>query len=484
MSFSPSYIKHVLGKSFLHWAGSFLDEFDRQNKAHLVMLAKQKIVDGETASELKKAMDTLAETLSIPKEFPEGVEDLFFYYEKQLEGLIGEKAGSLHTARSRNDMDTAVFRLYTRKILLWLLERTVKLAIRLLAKIKGSHEDLLVLYTHGQPAQVSTLAHYLGAFLLELLEGLEGLSESVSVVNQSPLGAGAITTSGYNIDRDMVAELLGFDRPVPSSYQAIVTSHWLTYPAMWLKSVLIDVTRLMADLSHKASCEVGMLDFPDELVQVSSIMPQKRNPVIVEHVRIQSGLACGDFQGLIDLFHNTPYQDVNEVADAPLVNLTRGCETFIGVVELLEEMLLKISVNERRVEEIASTFGTTTTELADELVRRERISFRTAHRVTSAYVKSHYSFDTLKSTFEQLTGRTLKLEPQELTGILSLKHFVEVRNVPGGPSELAMESVIRVIEAKVKKLTTTLEELENKIEMSAVRLEREYRDLAKWGGKS
>ena len=159
MGFSPIYSKHVLEKSYKHWATTFLDEVGRQTKAHLIMLARQGIIDSKTASALKKSMSELDSTMKIPGEFPEGVEDLFFYYEKQLELLLGEKAGSLHTARSRNDMDTTLFRLYVRKLTISLMKQMLLLAGTLIEKIKASREQLLVLYTHGQPAQVSTLAH-------------------------------------------------------------------------------------------------------------------------------------------------------------------------------------------------------------------------------------------------------------------------------------------------------------------------------------
>jgi argininosuccinate lyase len=246
---------------------------------------------------------------------------------------------------------------------------------------------------------------------------------------------------------------------------------------MWFKSILNDITRLMADMGHKASCEVGMLSFPDELVQVSSIMPQKRNPVIIEHIRIQSGMAAGDFQSLIDLFHNVPYQDVNEVADAPVTNFTRGCETLSGLLELLQEMLLKVSVDEQRVDEIALSTGATTTELADELVRREGISFRTAHGVTSAFVKSGYSLEALRRRFLELVGRALKMDDQELKTVLSPRHFVQIRSIPGGPSISGMESVVDLMEENLKLITHSLNGLNKKVIESEESLSSEFNSL-------
>jgi argininosuccinate lyase len=188
-------------------------------------------------------------------------------------------------------------------------------------------------------------------------------------------------------------------------------------------------------------------------------------------------MAAGDFQGLIDLFHNVPYQDVNEVADAPVTVFTRGCETLSGLLELLEETLLKVSVDERRVDDIAISTGTTTTELADELVRREAISFRTAHGVTSAFVKSGYSFEALRGKFSELVGRALDMSDSELRNVLSPRHFVQVRNIPGGPSVSAMESVINLMEEKVKIITDSLDGLVKKIVESEEHLSVEFNGL-------
>ncbi len=127
------------------------------------------------------------------------------------------------------------------------------------------------------------------------------------------MGTYAITTSGFPIDRNLVSEYLGFDEPVENSYRATVTNNMLFFPSVSVQSIMLLLTRIIADISHKASTEVAMLDFPDDIVQISSIMPQKKNPVILEHVRIQANKSFRLTEKVINIFKNTPYQDFNEI---------------------------------------------------------------------------------------------------------------------------------------------------------------------------
>ncbi|GAB1483141.1 argininosuccinate lyase [Treponema sp.] len=390
--FSEVYVKRVLNPCYHNWKKRFVAESFQVHRAHLVMLAGQGIVDASIVHAIKEGMDAIERDFQFPDLIPAETEDLYFVFEKELARRIGEdKAGFLHTARSRNDMDTTVFRIYVRSRLLGLLDAILELFGALLIRMQDGSASLpIVLYTHGQPANVSTLSHYLSSILMDLLECTKALETALEAVDQSSMGACAITTTGFPIDRDVVSKLLGFAFPIPNSYQAIATSHWLTFPASALSLFLNDMGRFVADLSHKASCEVGMLSFPDSLVQASSIMPQKRNPVILEHIRIQANLASGILGGMNELFRNVPYQDVNEVADAPVDEFARAIDLSLSAIDLFKETILNVGVDQKRVQEIAIDFGITTTELADSLVRDFAVSFREAHGLTAAFVRSGY----------------------------------------------------------------------------------------------
>jgi len=475
MSFNPIYTEKVLNPCYKNWKEMFFSHSVCLHKAHLIMLLKTGIIPHETARKLKYAVDSVAQRKNFPPDIPQGSEDLYFVFEKQMEEVIGQDtAGFLHTARSRNDMDTTVFRMFVRKRLMDFISCCINLLSVIQEKMYKHGDMPIVLYTHGQPANPSTLGHYLSAFALDLCEDINEIFSALHVVDRSSMGACAITTTGFNIDRQMVSNLLGFESPVSNSYQAIVTSHWLTYPADAVRKVLNDVTRLSADLSHKASCEVGMLWFPDELVQISSIMPQKRNPVIIEHIRIQSGMAMGIMNMINELFHNTAYQDINEVADAPVKEFENGMELAESAVALMVQTIKSMDISRQRVSEIALNSGTTTTELADELVRVYGISFRQAHSITAGFVRAGYNKDSLRNVFLEKTGRTLTLSDSEIDEILSIERFISVRKVSGGPSEEGMKGVLREIGKYISIFTSDLDKKEKDLLSAQQNLKTEY----------
>lgn len=459
--FSAIYTHRVLEPAYINWRTVLLPDFFRVQKAHLIMLTEQGIIQRDAALAIKKGIDAIEKESPFPERIPAGVEDIYFLFEQKLTERIGsELSGQLHTARSRNDMDTAILRLYLRRRLLKFLRVLQELILTISHRIREDGNDLIVLYTHGQPANVSTLGHYFSAFALEIFEGIEQLRYALHIVDLSPMGACALTTTGFPIHRERMAELLGFVKPVYNSYQAISGGHWLLYPSTALRGLLSDITRFVMDLSHKASCEVGLLSFPDELVQVSSIMPQKRNPVILEHVRIQAGLGMGILGGIETLFHNTPYQDVNEVADAPVFELDRAIHLGISCVELLEEIFQNIQIEQERVKELSEKYYITATELADTLVRDQGLDFRSAHKLVSEFVHAGGDLDTLRQIFAQKVGRRLLWTDTEIREILSPERFVKVRKIIGGPASEGMAPVIERIDTLNTDFENFISEME------------------------
>ena len=438
--FSRVYVDKVLEPCYLNWKKYLVEISFRIHRAHLVMLKESGVLKPEIARTIKEGIDSIEKEFVFPETIPENTEDLYFVFEKELSRRIGiDKAGFLHTARSRNDMDAAAFRLFTRERLVELLEAVLDLMKTLIERLSGpGGEEPIILYTHGQPANVSTLGHYLLSMLLETSESAGLIRLSLDTVNRSPMGACAITTTGFPVDRGLVSSLLGFNSPIPNSYLAISGSHWLSFPAGAIGQFLTDISRYTADILHKASCEVGIMDFPDSLVQISSIMPQKRNPVILEHIRIQASLALGILRGIETLFRNTPFQDINEAGDAALDEFSRAFDLALSCTALFKEAVKKAAVNKARVEEISKVYGITATELADSMVRDFGISFREAHGISAAFVKSGCRKDALRKAFEEAGFGPLPYTDAGIDRILSTENFIAVRKVQGGPSPEGM----------------------------------------------
>ncbi len=467
----------VLRKSFENWKG-WAEHYFSLNKAHLLMLYKTGTVSKDVARAIGRALNDLKAIEVQNLELPADVEDLVFLVEKMLSQKIGtEIAGYLHIARSRNDIDATVFRMVLREKLLQFAGKMVSLLETVIKKMVCSFDTFFLLYTHGQPAQVSTLAHYLAAFFEDTLELVKLLIWSYELVNQSPMGAAAITTTGFQIDRKLVAEYLGFNKPVHNSYRAIVSHEWLFFPSVSVQGILFNISRLIADLIHKSSFEVEFIDFPDELVQISSIMPQKRNPVILEHARIRANKSIELLNIPVKVFLNVPYQDVNEIGDNLVFTFLEGVDTAVEAVTLLQEILLKMKVKVDRVRELSLQTGATTTELADELVRRYAISFRTGHKIVSEYVRKAMDHEILIQRLSENTGKCTPIDKNELLDLLSVEHFVTVRKIYGGPEKQTMEKAVKGYKRNLLTMKRKLKGLENKLRGSIAQLELDFQEM-------
>ncbi len=223
-------------------------------------------------------------------------EDLFFYVEKLLIAACGDEvAGRLHTARSRNDIDMTMYRMRQREFILALYEGTLALRDSLLDVAEKHRATVMAVHTHTQPAQPTTVAHYLLAVIEQLERDAVRLQAAFKTTNRSPLGACAITGTGFPIDRQLTSDLLGFDGPTGNTYGSIATVDYLLESVSATAVLLSGLGRFVQDLLLWGTREFSYVRFGDGFVQCSSIMPQKRNPVAIEHARAiaQQGARTG-----------------------------------------------------------------------------------------------------------------------------------------------------------------------------------------------
>jgi argininosuccinate lyase len=312
-------------------------------------------------------------------------------------------------------------------------------------------------YTHNQPAQPTTLGHYLMAILECFERDFERLRETVVRVNRSPMGACAITTTGFPINRFTVASMLGFDGLQVNSYGAIASADYLTESCAMLSVCMLNLGRLAQDLLQWSSVEFGYIRLSDGYVQISSIMPQKRNPVPLEHVRILSSKAMTQAQAILGSLHNTPFTDINDSEDDLQPMVYNAFEDADRSLRLLAGVLEEIEFLTGHMEACAGSHFLTVTELADTLVRETGMSFRTAHEiVTEAVTGQNGTFDADKvaSSVERLLASKHPEFVMPDLGILrkSLEaaHFVAVRKIPGGPAP-------EVLDPEIERARTLLE---------------------------
>ncbi len=445
----PTYKEAVLAPLFEgvkrhHWRNLVA-----VNEAHGVMLGERDwLSPAQLGAILAAQRAVLAETDIGALTYTGEHEDFFFLLESALRGKLGpDLAGRLHTGRSRNDIDHTIFRMSLREHLLAILAQLEALIAVLLERAAAGAETLVVAYTHGQPAQPTTWGHYLGALIEILLRDAGRLLHALATVDCCALGAAAITTSGFKLDRERVAELLGFSAVQENSYGCIATADYIAETYASLKVMLLGLGRFIQDLNSWTGFETGHLRVPDAFVQISSIMPQKRNPVPVEHMRLLASLAAGQAEAVLTALHNTPFTDMN---DSEGTVQEAGYEAFATtgrVLTLLAAFMRAVTIDEARVRRHIDEACVTITEVADSLVRREGISFRQAHEIASILARdmiAHgHSLATIDMTvfeaaFIHAIGRPPGIDEASFREIGTARHFVAVRDMLGGPAPSAL----------------------------------------------
>jgi argininosuccinate lyase len=441
MKFAPEYVTCVLNENFEDAKALLLSPMMAINYAHLVMLAAQGIVSAADAHTLREALDSVSQDDIRAVKYDGTYEDLFFYVEQLVVRACGDEvAGRLHTARSRNDIDMTMYRMRQRELVLGLLAATFELRRALLELVDRHRNTILAVHTHTQRAQPTTVAHYLLAFVEQLERDGARLEAAYDRTNRNPLGACAITGTGFPIDRQLTSELLGFCGPTGNTYGSIATVDYLLESTSAAAVLLTGSGRFVQDMLLWSTAELGYLRLGDGYVQGSSIMPQKRNPVALEHARAIGSKALGQAQAIVLSVHNTPFGDIVDTEDdlQPLVFAMFRDAT--RAVRLVAAAMSSAEFDAPKLEARAGDGWTTLTELADTLVREHELPFRTAHAIAAHLVGGRQLHPDrpfaalLTDASAEILGKPLHYSEAELTHILSPRHFVEVRRTFGGPA--------------------------------------------------
>src|SRR5215218_887764 len=485
-----TYKEVVLEPAYENAKHNLLDAMLAANKAHLIMLAERGLVSREGARAVMRAILGLDAEEIRASPYTGEFEDLFFHVEHLILESAGETAGNLHLARSRNDLGVAMYRIALRDRLLR-AEGSLLVLQRSLLSVAGEHVGTVMpAHTHAQRAQPTTLAHYLFAAHDSLSRDLRRLRAAFENCNRSPLGTAALTTSGFAIDRGRVAELLAFDGLVENSYDAIGGADYLGEAATALQLSFLGLGRFANDLLLWSTQEFGAIRVADPYVQVSSIMPQKRNPVSLEHVRSLLSAAVGDTGTVLTMLHNTPFGDVVDTEDDLQPYLWRALEAVKGLCRLLAAVVGTMEVDKEMLLRRAAAGYSTVTELADTLVRERGLSFRTAHAVVTSVVKLAESEGVgaggispalVDRAAEDAIGEPLGLSQDVISRALDPVRFVEIRALPGGP---APEEMRRALENRRTAHTRRTSLYRQRTERIRARL-RELDAVAKeWGERS
>lgn len=450
---APVYAETVLEPNFEDAKAHYLGYLTDIHYAHTRMLERQGILSADEERTLLAALDSLDRERILSARYDGSFEDLFFFIEDMLHSACGELAGKMHTARSRNDIAITLYRMAMREELLR-FGGAVACVRAVVLQLASRHlETVMPAHTHTQPAQPTTLAHYLLAAAEFMARDLERIKAAYGRVNRSPLGACAITTTGFPIDREMTAKLLGFDGLAENSYGAIASIDYLTECAATVAVAMVNAGKFVQDLLLWSTREFGFLRLSDAFVQSSSIMPQKRNPVSLEHTRILASRALGEAQAVFTCAHNTPFGDINDSEDDLQPLAFTMFHDALRSLKLLTGLLKSAEVDREKLGRRAAADFLTVTELADSLVRQTGVSFREAHGMVARAVKGAGADDRPANIaavlMEQNPGLGMTLEDVERA--LDPVNFVRTRRVAGGPApEVTAEALARAQEEQRK----------------------------------
>jgi len=477
---APIYRDTVLAPVFADAKRYFLDPLLEIEYAHTLMLARQGIMPEGEAALCIRALDALNRDEVRAKEYDGTFEDLFFYLEKKFAVVCGEEvAGKMHTARSRNDIDLTMYRMVLRDRLKKILKAQLELR-QLLVELASKHRAALMpAYTHNQPAQPTTLGHYLMAYIEILERDAERVRQTYARVNRNPLGACAITTTGFPIDRSLTESLLGFEGLQVNSYGAIASVDYVAESCAVLATAMLSLGRFTQDLLLWSTAEFGYLRLSDAYVQISSIMPQKRNPVPLEHVRVLASRALFEAQSVIGSLHNTPFADMNDAEDDLQPLVYTAFEDAERSLLLLAGALSEADFNIARMAEAADKNFLPVTELADTLVRVTGMSFHASHTIVSKAVRelsAGYDAEAMAAIIERelkVEGKTGAITNEQIRTALSAKNFVAVRQITGGPATSALEPEIERARQQLVVDEEWLNEMNQKLSSANERMKQE-----------
>ncbi|OUP51244.1 argininosuccinate lyase [Lachnoclostridium sp. An181] len=429
----------------------FYEQDIRGSKAHVKMLAKQKILTKEEEQAILDGLDGIAEDVKTGKlTITEQYEDIHSFVEAVLIERIGEPGKKLHTGRSRNDQVALDMKLYTRdeiKEIDCLLKRMLEVLLRLM---KEHIKTYMPGFTHLQKAQPITLAHHLGAYFEMFKRDRGRMSDIYERMNYCPLGSGALAGTTYPLDRTYTAELLEFAGPTLNSMDSVSDRDYLIELLSALSTVMMHLSRFSEEVIIWNSNEYQFVEIDDAYSTGSSIMPQKKNPDIAELVRGKTGRVYGALTSLlttmkgIPLAYNKDMQEDKEfVFDA--IDTVKGClSLFTG---MLETMKFQKDV----MADSAKNGFTNATDAADYLVNRG-VPFRDAHGIIGRLVL--YCIEEGKAIEELGMSEFKEISPvfeEDIYEAVSLETCVDKRNTIGAPGEEAMEYVIKIEQEYLKK---------------------------------
>lgn len=401
--------------------------------AHVEMLFKQKIISFKIKNKIIYGLNKIEkEILKRKFEFDKKYEDIHMNIENRLFQIIGEDAGYVHTARSRNDQVITDFKIWMKSATNEInkeLDKIIKTTLKIAEK---NIETIMPGFTHLKNAQPISFAHYLMAYVEMFNRDKKRFSNNLENLNENPLGVAALSGTSFNIDRNYTSKKLGFKTPTNNSIDT-VSDRDFVLDFLYSSAVCsMHISRISEELIIWSSDGFNIINLSDKIVTGSSIMPQKKNPDLLEYLRGKSGLMYGNLFSMLTILKGLPLSYFKDLQDDKEI-IFKSFDTLINCLKIFDEVLNNFSPNKKKMLELANHGYITATDLADYLVKNHSMSFRRAYQKTAEIVNFA---EKRKKRLDELSIEDLKkIEPilsNDVLKIFNLKNSINSKKSYGG----------------------------------------------------
>ena len=416
---------------------------------HVEMLFKQKIISFKIKNKIIYGLNKIEKEISKNKfEFNKKYEDIHMNIEKRLFQIIGEEAGYVHTARSRNDQVITDFKIWIKSANKEINNRLNSLIKTILKLAEKNIDVIMPAFTHLKNAQPISFAHYLMAYIEMFNRDKKRFKNNLDNLNENPLGVAALTGTSFNIDRNYTTKKLGFNKPTNNSIDTVSDRDFVIDFLYSVSVCSMHISRIAEELIIWNSDAYNLINLSDKVVTGSSIMPQKKNPDLLVFLRGKSGNAYGNLFAMLTILKGLPLSYFKDLQDDKEI-VFKSNDTLIDCLKIFEEVIKNFKPNKEQMLKLANNGYITATDFADYLVRNHSISFRKAYQKTAAIVNlaekkrknlSELSLDEFRIVEPKLKHDVLK--------VFDLKNSVNSKRSYGGTS---FDNIKKMI-MKYKKL--------------------------------
>ena len=403
--------------------------------AHVEMLFKQKIISFKIKNKIIYGLQKVEKEISNNKfEFDKKYEDIHMNIEKRLFQIIGEESGYIHTARSRNDQVITDFKIWIRSATLKIntnLDQVIKNTLRLAEK---NIDTIMPGFTHLKNAQAISFGHYLMAYVEMFKRDKNRFKSNLENLNENPLGVAALAGTSFNIDRNYTTKKLGFKKPTNNSIDTVSDRDFVLDFLYAVSVCSIHISRIAEELIIWNSDGFKLINLSDKVVTGSSIMPQKKNPDLLEYLRGKSGYTNGNLLSMLTILKGLPLSYFKDLQDDKEI-VFKSNDILVDCLKIFVEILKNLSPNKKQMLELAHSGYITATDLADYLVKNHSMSFRIAYQKTASIVNFA---EKKKKKLSELTLEELrKIEPKltnDVLKVFDLKNSINSKKSYGGTS--------------------------------------------------